>query len=210
MEPFDTAIKTSLLQSPILYHIWIEKVCQQPIKQYNWKEETYFLHQLGLGMEETVRYLYHYNPSFPEFEQWVIDHDLGISTAADVEKAQQLERQNREEAIPDVLSPKDLEFWDKNGFIVVKNAVTKAQCQATTTAIWHHLGASPNDRESWYKPHDDLRGIMLTTYHHPCLRENRASKRIRRAYQQLYGTKEIYLNIDKVGYNPPNDARHSF
>ncbi len=210
METHETAVGKSLLQSPILYHIWLDKVCQQPLKQYTWKQETHFLHQLGLGMEETMRYLFHYKPSFSAFEQWIIDHDLGISTAADVEKALQLEQQKREEEIPDVLSPADLAFWEKNGFIVLKNAIPKAQCQATVEAIWGHLGASPDDRESWYRPHDDLRGIMLTTYHHATLRQNRASKRIRRAYQQLYGTKEIYLNIDKVGYNPPNDANRSF
>lgn len=200
----------SQLQAPILYHLWLRTTQQQPIKAYTWLEETYFLHQLGLGMEEVIRFLFEKRPSFTAFEAWIIAQDLGIKTAADVQAALMREEYEREEDIPDVFGEEEMNFWHKNGYIVLKNAVTQAEVEAARQTIWAHLGASLADEESWYKPHKDLWGIMLAIHQHTAFRTIRASKRIRRAYQQLYGTKAIYKVIDKVGFNPPNSPAYPF
>lgn len=200
----------SQLQAEILYHIWLRAVKQAPIKTYTWLEETCFLHQLGLGMEDVIRFLYEMQPSFADFEAWIIAQDLGIKTAEDVQAALAREKREQAEEIPDVLSAEDMDFWQKNGYFVLKNAASSEEVEAARQAIWAHLGASLEDEQSWYNRHKDLRGIMLTIHQHAAFRTIRASKRIRRAYQQLYGTKEIYKVIDKVGFNPPNLAHHSF
>jgi ectoine hydroxylase-related dioxygenase (phytanoyl-CoA dioxygenase family) len=200
----------SLLKAPVLYHLWLRTTQQQPVKIYNWLEETYFLYQLGLGMEEVIRFLFEAQPSFADFEAWIVAKDLGIKNAEDVQVALEREKVEREEEIPDVLGAEEMDFWRKNGYIVLKNAVTEAQVKAANQAIWTHLGASLENEESWYKSHKDLYGIMLAIHHHEAFRAIRASTRIRRAYQQLYGTKNIYKVIDKVGFNPPNSPKYSF
>jgi ectoine hydroxylase-related dioxygenase (phytanoyl-CoA dioxygenase family) len=194
----------------VLYHLWLRTTRGTPVKIYSWLEETHFLHQLGLGMEEVVRYLYETSPSFARFETWITEQGLGIQTAEDVAMALAREKAEMEEDIPDVFGAEDLDFWQQNGYIVLKNAITAAEVAAARAAIWAHLGASPEDRESWYRPHTDLYGIMLAIHQNAPFRAIRASKRIRRAYQQLYGTREIYKVIDKVGFNPPNSEEHPF
>lgn len=210
MENIHNLSSESKLQAPILSHLWLRTVQKEPIKTYTWLEETYFLHQLGLGMEEVIRFLYQEQPSFPDFEAWIIAQDLGIKTAEDVQQALANEKREREEDIPDVFGEEEMDFWQKNGYIVLKNAVTQAEVEAAREAIWAHLGASLADETSWYKGHKDLWGIMLSIHQQAAFRAIRASKRIRRAYQQLYGTKDIYKVIDKVGFNPPNTVKYPF
>lgn len=210
MEKILTLPSESLLQAPILYHLWLRTAQRQPLKAYTWLEETYFLYQIGLGMEDVIRFLYEKKPSFSDFEAWIIAQDLGIKTAEDVQAALAREKFEKEEEIPDVFGEEEMEFWQKNGYIVLKNAVTQAEVEAARQAIWAHLGANLEEEESWYKGHKDLWGIMLVIHQHAAFRAIRASKRIRRAYQQLYGTKDIYKVIDKVGFNPPNSANFPF
>ena len=200
----------SRLNAPVLYHLWLRHVQKQAVQVYNWLEETYFLYQLGLGMEEVIRYLFEQKPSFPDFEEWVIAKDLGICNADDVQAALAREQAEKDEDIPDVFDAEQMDFWRKNGYVVLKDAVTPAEVAAANQAIWAHLGACLDDRESWYKTHDDLYGIMLAVHQHEAFRAIRASKRIRRAYQQLYDTKDIYKVIDKVGFNPPNTPDFPF
>jgi len=161
-------------------------------------------------MEEVIRFLFEEKPSFAHFEEWIIAQDLGIKNAEDVQTAFEREKREREEEIPDVFGAEEMDFWHKNGYIVLKNAVTQAEVEAAKQAILAHLGASLENEASWYKTHKDLYGIMLAIHQHKAFQAIRASKRIRRAYQQLYGTKEIYKIIDKVGFNPPDSANSSF
>ncbi len=210
MEKTLTLPPESRLKAPVLYHLWLRNVQKQPLKIYNWLEETFFLHQLGLGMEDVIRFLFVEQPSFADFEAWIMAHDLGLNNADDVQAALAREQVEREENIPDVFDAEEMDFWRKNGYIVLKNAVTPAEVTAANQAIWAHLGASLEDEKSWYKPHSDLYGIMLAIHQHGAFRAIRASKRIRRAYQQLYGTKNIYKVIDKVGFNPPNSPDFPF
>jgi len=200
----------SLLQAPILYHLWVCNVKREPIKAYTWLEETYFLHQLGLGMEEVIRYLFEAQPSFADFENWIMAKDLGIKTAEDVQAVLEREKRERAEDISDVFGEEELNFLQNNGYIVLKNAETPMEVEAATQAIWAHLGASLQDEKSWYQSHQDLWGIMLAIHQHAAFRAIRASVRIRRVYQQAYGTKDIYKVIDKVGFNPPVSDHYTF
>ena len=116
-------VAESQLQAPILFHLWVRNVKRAPIKTYTWLEETYFLHQLGLGMEEVIRYLFEAQPSFADFENWIIAKALGIKTAEDVQAILEREKREREEDIPDVLGEEELNFLQNKGYIVLKNAV---------------------------------------------------------------------------------------
>lgn len=198
------------LESTVLYHLWERIVNNNAPSLYSWQEETAFLHKIGLGMEEVIRYLFQEKPPLDQFEEWVISHDLGFTTATGLNAFLANVKLGEEVFTEDVLSPADLAFWEANGYIVLKAAVSKSQCKAAVEAIWDHLHASLEDASSWYKPHPDRWGIMLDFVHHPALRANRDSVRIEKAYRQLYGTNELVKVIDKVGYNPPNDDWHSF
>jgi len=163
-----------------------------------WNEAIEWLYKQGIGMEETVRYLYSEQPSFDKFNNWL---------------QQQLEQRQFPDEAPlsgNVLSEEDLDSWNSNGYVVIRQAISPQQCSDTRAAIWAHLGMSPDNRASWYQPHEDLRGLMLHFADHDTLRKNRASARIRKAYEQLYGTAAIHKTIDKVSFNPPENNAFRF
>ncbi|UFH34400.1 phytanoyl-CoA dioxygenase family protein [Flavobacterium acetivorans] len=163
----------------------------------SWNKEIESLYRLGISMEDTLRYLYFEKPSLDSFKEWIVKNQKDISTA--------------EQTISeDVLYEEDLAFWDKNGYVVVKNAISKSECEATQQAIWEFLGMDPNQKETWYKQNEEQRGLMLTFSNHPTLNKNRQSLRIQKAYQQLYGTTKIYKTIDKVSFNPPENEYFRF
>ena len=193
--------KQSMDHSLILQRFW-ERALNPGLKTRTddlidtWHEEVKFLNHLGIPMETALQFLHFQKPSLNAFKQWISEnrkvHD------------------NTEPLIEDVLSPDDLAFWEENGYIILQNAVSKKQCSDARQAIWEFLQASPDDPSSWYKLHEEKRGLMLNFFDHPALDVNRQSGRIQKAYQQLYGSNAIYQFIDKVSFNPPERENFRF
>lgn len=161
---------------------------------------------LGLGLLPTYRFLYEQKPSFEAFEQWVTDMAGGTVEA---EKAAQCNGlftpdTHADEAVEEeVLSAADIAFWNKNGYIVLKNAITKEDCVAACRAIYNHLQMDENNSESWYNNSHAVEGIMVPLYRNPAIDKNRNSPKIRRAFEQLWGQKGLIVTTDKCGFNPP-------
>ena len=161
----------------------------------DWELYQKSLFGCGIAMEETLKYLYNTRPSTDTFYKWLLQHTTN---------------NEENEIIDDVLTPNDLTFWDKNGYIVIKNAICKEDCEQTQAAIWAYLNASLDDPESWYSQHEAKEGLMVLFTKHPTLEKNRACAKIRRAYEQLYKTNKIYKTIDKVSFNPPETDTYKF
>lgn len=163
----------------------------------SWNEEMKTLYELGIGMEDTLQFLYFEKPDLETFKSWINSKKRKDATESD-------------NLIDNVLSIEDLEFWNKNGYVVVKDAVSKEDCEATQQAIWDFLEMDPDQKESWYKRHENQKGLMLNFSDHETLNKNRFSPRIKKAYEQLYNTANIYKTIDKVSFNPPETAEFTF
>jgi ectoine hydroxylase-related dioxygenase (phytanoyl-CoA dioxygenase family) len=162
-----------------------------------WDNEIKTLYQLGIGMEDTLQFLYFEKPDFETFKTWIKNRQKSENTEV--------------EAFTDnVLSEEDLEFWNKNGYVIVKNAISKKDCEDTQKAIWDYLEMDPNQKETWYKRHENQKGLMLNFSDHETLNKNRFSPRIKKAYEQLYNTSKIYKTIDKVSFNPPETDEFNF
>lgn len=185
----------------ILENLWTRTVNPAQISTTeeapSWNEEIKTLYQLGIGMEDTLQFLYFEKPDFETFKNWISVKKRNQNTDSDVFTA-------------NVLSEEDLEFWNKNGYIVIKDAVSKEDCEATQKAIWDFLAMDPDTKESWYKRHEDQKGLMLNFSDHETLNKNRLSPKIKKAYEQLYNTKDIYKTIDKVSFNPPETDEFTF
>jgi hypothetical protein len=162
-------------------------------KGFSWEYSISILFDLGIGMEETMQFVYLNRPNEDEFMHWIIQHVKLHETFYDHDDNE------------DVLSEEELDFWDENGYLVLRGAVSKADCKQASDAIWDFLGASLDDQESWYKPHPAKKGMMVVFTQHEALQKIRNSAKIRKAYEQLYGTKEIYKTIDKVSFNAPDN-----
>jgi len=163
----------------------------------NWDNQIKTLYQLGIGMEDTLYFLYSEKPDFETFKTWINNRKRDIASEI-------------EDLTENVLSEQDLEFWNRNGYVVVKNAISKEDCEATQKAIWEYLKMNPDEKESWYKRHEEQKGLMLNFSDHETLNRNRFSPRVKKAYEQLYGTTNIYKTIDKVSFNPPETDHFTF
>ncbi|MFB9076602.1 phytanoyl-CoA dioxygenase family protein [Flavobacterium procerum] len=155
----------------------------------NWDYEIKTLYQLGIGMEDALQFIYFEKPDFETFKTWINNRKRNALETTDLTE--------------NVLSEQDLEFWNQNGYVVVKNAISKEDCKNTQDVIWEYLKMNPNQKESWYNLHENQKGLMLNFSDHEILNRNRFSPRIKKAYEQLYKTTKIYRTIDKVSFNPP-------
>ncbi|SHL31784.1 phytanoyl-CoA dioxygenase family protein [Flavobacterium chilense] len=162
-----------------------------------WNAEIKALYQLGIGMEETLQFLYFEKPDFENFKIWINNRQRNQTTETEI-------------LTEDVLSEEDLQFWNKNGYIVIKDAISKEDCKATEQAIWDYLKMDPDKKETWYQRHEDQKGLMLNFSDHETLNRNRLSPKIKKAYEQLYKTTNLYKTIDKVSFNPPETEEFSF
>lgn len=181
-----------------------------------WRSDKTVLFGLGLSLEETFRYLYQTAPSFTEFENWILEINSGKIEQNRIERVNSAvsgkdyspELKNRIDEIEQsepVLSRKDLEFWDKYGYVIVRNAISKAKAKESEQAVWDFLEMNPNNAETWYHS-VKTQGIMVQSFHHKAFRRNRLSKRIHKAFAQIWETADLWTTIDRVGFNPPEKA----
>ena len=116
-----------------------------------------------------------------------------------------------------VLSEEDWQFWQHNGYIVVKNAVPKENCAKLAALLWEFEEKDPNDQESWYAPaRAEMRMKELTNsgmveiYNHQYLWDNRQSERLYNAFVDIWGTEKLWVTIDRANLNFPSRPGHEF
>jgi hypothetical protein len=169
------------------------------------------IHALGVGLEQTTTYLGHEAPSFADFERWIV----ATTGAVAPERIARINAavSNRPpppetahwlaavDASAPVLSAADLGFWQEHGYVVLHDAVPPQVRKAAAQALWEHLGADPDDPGTWYVRNDH--GIMVQYFQHPAFEAVRRSPRIHKAFAQLWGTADLWVTTDRVGFNPP-------
>jgi hypothetical protein len=169
------------------------------------------IHALGVGLEQTTTYLGREAPTFDEFERWIVATSGGVAPEriarinAAVTGAEPPPQTARWLATVDasapVLSAADLSFWNEHGYVVLHDAVLRETREAAAQALWDHLGADPHDPDTWYVGNDH--GIMVQYFQHPAFEAVRRSPRIHKAFAQLWGTADLWVTTDRVGFNPP-------
>lgn len=176
-----------------------------------WQYVNALFNTLGIGLEPTIKYIFSNNPSFAEFEDWILKNgkisppiikyfNTLVSGSID-----QLEH-----GTTDVLSDKDLKHFDEEGYVIIKNAISKEDCQKTVELIYQFIEATPDDPATWYKQLPTKQGIMVQLFNHELLDKNRLSDKIKRAYQQLWKRNDLLVSMDRVSFNPPVTKGHPF
>ena len=109
-----------------------------------------------------------------------------------------------------VLSEADWAFWIENGYVVVKNAVSRADAQRTADFLWEFEEKDKNDPSTWYSaPRADMQMKelvntgMVEVYNHQFLWNNRQAKRIYDAFTDIWGTEKLWVTIDRANLNFP-------
>ena len=165
-----------------------------PTDQHDRHLDHLVIHATGLGLEQTASYLGANAPTFEEFERWILATTGGVepmrvarinAAVAGAIYPEEIKRQLAAVAASDpVLSADDLAFWDEHGYVVLHDAVAPPSRQAATQALWDHLGALPDEPDSWYRRRGH--GIMVQYFQHPAFEANRRSPRIHKAFAQLW------------------------
>lgn len=166
---------------------------------------------LGLGIVEPAEYLFHQRPTYAEFERWIVQKLDGQPEPTLVQRLNEmvgryLQQPQRTYPIEgkdiqeSVLSVEDLAFWQENGYVVLRNAISAEDSREAELAIWDFLDMAPQNPESWY---DGKHIFWVPLFQHPTLNKNRAAPRIRKAFEQLWGTDDLWTSVDQSSVNRP-------
>lgn len=190
---------------PHLHGLW-SRICEERTRdlEEHWVADNTLLSGLGLNLHETLRYLYAEVPSRDQFEQWVLDRNGGSIAQERIERINAAIRgQAYEAAAPETaLTAGDLEFWDRNGYVVVHDAVPPEQCEAAARAIYEFVRADPEQPSTWYQRVQG-HSIWVPLLQHPALAANRNAPRIHGAFAQLWKTGDLWMNTNQAGFHPP-------
>ncbi len=109
-----------------------------------------------------------------------------------------------------VLTMDDWKFWKDNGYIVIKQAVSREQAGRTADFLWEFDEKDPNNPKSWYAAPraemqmKELAGTgMVEVYNHQHLWNNRQTKRVYDAFVDIWGMEQLWVTIDRANLNFP-------
>lgn len=109
-----------------------------------------------------------------------------------------------------VLSEEDWKFWIYNGYIVIKDAISKEQASKTANFLWEFEDKDENDASTWYAPPraeiemTELAGTgMIEVYNNQALWNNRQTQKIYDAFVDIWGTEKLWVTIDRANLNFP-------
>ena len=186
---------------------------QAALPEHQWRM---LLDTLGLGIEQTMQHLGRTRPDVDAFGNWAIataglpDPETVARYHAAIDGAGLPEataaRLTAIAAMPPVLDPDDLAQWDKQGYVIVRAAIDAILARDTASLLWDIVGAAPTDSESWYCKSQN--GIMVQHFQSAQQDAIRQSPRIHKAFSQLWDTTDLWMNTDRLGFNPP--VRHDW
>lgn len=107
----------------------------------------------------------------------------------------------------EILSQKDLDFFEANGYLHVPGVVPKENCNAVIAAIFEFLGMDPNNLDDWYRM-PLTPGGMVEMYHHQTIWDNRQHPRMHKLFAELIGTEKLWVTLDRVNMKPPFREDH--
>ena len=109
-----------------------------------------------------------------------------------------------------VLTIDQWNFWMENGYIVIKNAVSREQAMKTAEFIWEFDDKDPNDPSTWYTEAraememKELAGTgMVEVYNNQFLWNNRQTNRVYDSFVDIWGTEKLWTTIDRANLNFP-------
>ena len=109
-----------------------------------------------------------------------------------------------------ILNEQEWIFWINKGYIVIKEAISKEQAEATAKFLWEFEDKKPEDSKTWYtNPRakmkmKELEGTgMVEVYNNQHLWNNRQAKKVYDAFVDVWGTEKLWVTIDRANLNFP-------
>lgn len=176
------------------------------------------LDTLGLGLEQTMTHLGRERPGREAFAAWIVatagppDPDrlarwhawVDGRPVPPVEAAHQAAVMDADP----VFTADDLVRWERDGVIVLREAITGDEAAALADHLWTTIDADPGDRSTWSRARAG--GIMIGCYQHPAMEVPRRSARVAKGFAQLYGHADLVASVDRLSFNPPEGDGYVF
>lgn len=116
-----------------------------------------------------------------------------------------------------VLTMEDWHFWQHNGYVVVKQAVSRERALETAAFLWEFEEKDPQNPATWYTAPraemqmKELEGTgMVEVYNHHQLWRNRQTQRVYDAFVDIWGTEKLWVSIDRANLNFPMRPGHEY
>ena len=115
------------------------------------------------------------------------------------------------------LGEEDWTFWKENGYVIIKNAITKEQAQKTADFLWAFEEKDPTDKNTWYAPAraemrmtELVNSGMVEVYNHQYLWDNRQTQKVYDAFTDVWGSEKLWVTIDRANLNFPMQEGFEF
>ena len=109
-----------------------------------------------------------------------------------------------------VLTIEQWNFWIENGYVVIKNAVSRKKALKTADFIWEFDDKNPNDQSTWYSKAraememKELAGTgMVEVYNNQFLWDNRQTQKVYDSFADIWGIEKLWTTIDRANLNFP-------
>ena len=177
------------------------------------------LDMLGLGLEQAITYLGQECPDYPAFEAWIVetaglpDPLLLARYNAWLDGAPVPETMQRRIAAIDAAAPvldaEDFAMWESEGYVILREAITREEARAAEALLWRQVKGTPDDPDSWFNSARN-NGIMVQYFQDPALEPARRSARVHKAFAQLWDTADLWMTVDRMSFNPPERPGRPF
>lgn len=116
-----------------------------------------------------------------------------------------------------VLSMDDFRFWQHNGYLVVKAAISPEQANRTAQFLWEFQELDATDSSNWFAP--QRRSIemaelnnsgMVEAYNHQSMWDNRSTQRMYDLFVDIWDNEKLWVSVDRANLNPPNRNGREF
>lgn len=196
-----------------LHALWASMTGNAPMAPMDMAQRV-MLDALGLGLGQTMA-SFRDRPDWPGFQDWIVATAGEPDPIAVARYHAWLDGappppEVRDwiaaiDAMPPVLDAADIAHWEEHGYVVLAGAATPEQAEEAAALLYDLAGATPDDPESWYGR--GVNSIMVEHFQAKVLSEIHASPRIHKAFAQLLGTADLWVQIDRMSFNPPVRAR---
>jgi ectoine hydroxylase-related dioxygenase (phytanoyl-CoA dioxygenase family) len=108
-----------------------------------------------------------------------------------------------------VLTEEDWEFWKKNGYVIIRNAVPEQQARQMADTLWKFENKDPLKPETWYRATQEMKMSelnntgMVEIYNHQHMWDNRQYPKVHQAFDDIWGTEKLWVTIDRANLNFP-------
>ena len=106
-----------------------------------------------------------------------------------------------------ILNDKEVDFFNQNGYLVIKDVIPKENIINAVDAIWNFLEMNPNNPETWYTGIPSNNGIR-EIYHDQALWNNRQHPKIYKIFSELLDNKYLWVSIDRSNMKAPSHPDH--